>query len=387
MVTKINNPTKKYIYFNKSTGKVHDNLLDVLNIDLVKNADLKAHEYNISNFFCRPDRYKEVVDGIYPIPPRSIWEFKDNKFYNVNSRSAPLNIKSDFGELLEIIDRLSKPLLHKKIGIELSGGLDTSIVIGLIKNLGIDPFLVGTKSNLYELRTESHIQEKYANDHANTCLINSDETLPFTNLLACPSHQLPSSSSLYYMHAFKIAQESSKRGVSVILSGMGFDALLCEHPTQENINLLPKSWKSWLLDDNWFNENIYNKFGITYKSGASSPIIIKKVWSMRNQEGEDLKKRWSRKVFSDYLPKELVNYAYKADNSGGFIIGLLRSKTEISEAFKAAHRVTQLKEFSQNSLDSLLNNVHLADETKDKLILARVSFANWIYGLVREKII
>ena len=168
---------------------------------------------------------------------------------------------------------------------------------------------------------------------------------------------------------------------------MGFDALLCEHPTQENINLLPKSWKSWLLDDNWFNENIYNKFGITYKSGASSPIIIKKVWSMRNQEGEDLKKRWSREVFSDYLPKELVNYAYKADNSGGFIIGLLRSKTEISEAFKAAHRVTQLKEFSQNSLDSLLNNVHLADETKDKLILARVSFANWIYGLVREKII
>ena len=72
MVTKINNPTKKYIYFNKSTGKIHDNLLDVLNIDLVKNADLKAHEYNISNFFCRPDRYKEVVDGIYPIPPRSI---------------------------------------------------------------------------------------------------------------------------------------------------------------------------------------------------------------------------------------------------------------------------------------------------------------------------
>jgi hypothetical protein len=387
MVTKINNPTRKYIYFNKSTGNIHDNLFELLNIGLIKNANLKAHENNISNYFSRPDKYQEVIEGIYPIPPRSIWKYEHDKFYNLNDRNIPSNITPDFAELLKIIEKLSKPFLHKKIGIELSGGLDTSIVIGLIKHLGFNPFLVGIKSNRYELRTESYIQEKYANKQANVCLKDSSESLPFSNLFSCPIHQLPSSTSLYYMHALQIAKESSERGINIILSGMGFDALLCENPIQENINLLPESWKSWMLDDNWFNENIYGKYGITYKSGAASPLLIKKVWAMRKGEGEDLKKWWGRKMFSDYLPKELVNYAYKADNSGEFLDGFLNSKNEISTIFKVAHEVTNLEELSQNSLDSLFHNVHLVDETKDKLILARVSFANWIFGLIREKII
>jgi len=387
MVTKINNPTRKYIYFNKSTGNIHDNLFELLNIDLVRKANLKAHENNISNYFSRPDKYQEVIEGMYPIPPRSIWKYEDDKFYNLNSRNVPSNITSDFAELLKIIERLSKPLLYKKIGIELSGGLDTSIVIGLINHLGLNPFLVGINSSRYELRTESYIQEKYQKNHSNVCLIDSRESLPFSNLLSCPIHQLPSSSSLYYMHAFQIAKESNKRGINIILSGMGFDALLCENPIQENINLLPEAWQSWMLDDNWFNENIYNKYGITYKSGAASPMLIKKVWKMRNNEGEDLKKWWSRKMFCGYLPKELVNYSYKADNSGGFLDGFLNSKNEILKIFEAAYDVTNLEEFSQNSLDALFDNVHKVDETKDKLILARVSFANWIFGLVREKII
>jgi hypothetical protein len=168
---------------------------------------------------------------------------------------------------------------------------------------------------------------------------------------------------------------------------MGFDALLCENPIQESINILPEAWQSWMLDDNWFNENIYNKYGITYKSGVASSMLIKKVWKMRNNEGEDLKKWWSRKMFSDYLPQELVNYSYKADNSGGFLDGFLNSNNEILKIFEAAYDVTNLEEFSQNSLDELFDNVHKVDETKDKLILARVSFANWIFGLVREKII
>lgn len=375
------------MYFNKSTGNIHDNLFELLNIDLVKNANLKAHENNISNYFSRPDKYQEVIKGIYPIPPRSIWEYEDGKFYNINNRDIPSNTNSNFPELLDIIERLSKPFRHKKIGIELSGGLDTSIVIGLIEHLGFNPFLVGIKSDRYELRTESYIQEKYTDKQSNVCLKDSSESLPFSNLLSCPTHQLPSSSSLYYMHAFQIAKESSERGINIILSGMGFDTLLCENPNSEDINLLPDSWKSWMLDDNWFNENIYNKYGIIYKSGAASSVIIKKIWAMRKGEGEDIKKWWGRKTFSDYLPEELVNYAYKADNSGGFLDGVLNSKNEISTIFKIAHEVTKLEEFSQNSLDSLIKNAHLVEEEKDKLILARISFANWIYGLIREKII
>lgn len=84
------------------------------------------------------------------------------------------------------------------------------------------------------------------------------------------------------------------------------------------------------------------------------------------------------------MPKELVNYAYKADNSGGFLDGFINAKNEISEIFKVAYDVTKLEEFNPSSLSELYYQVHLVDENKDKKILGRFSFANWIYGMVRD---
>ena len=89
----------------------------------------------------------------------------------------------------------------------------------------------------------------------------------------------------------------------------------------------------------------------------------------------------------EYLPTELVNYSYKADNSGGFLDGFINSKNDIADIFKVAYDITNFEEFSVNELNDLYANVHLVDENKDKLILGRVSFANWIFGLVRENII
>ena len=383
----INNQTRSFIYFNKYSETTYNNLYEILNIDLVKNADLKAHESNISNFYLRPDNYREVINGIYPIPPRTIWKFENNLFTNLNLSTVSLSYNSDFPDFISILNRLSKVLINKRIGVELSGGLDTSIVIGILKHFGFNPFLVGVQSKKYEFRTESYIQNVFSNSTADSYLLDSSETLPFSNLLSCPIHSLPSASSLGYMHADKISDVCMENNINIVLSGMGFDTLLCENPLQDNNSSLPNSWRSWALDDNWLNEYIYNERSISYKSAAASQIIIRKIWSMRKKEGEDSKKWWGRNMFSDYLPNELVKYAYKTDNSGEFLEGLLKAKQEISRLFEVVQEVTGLYEFSQTSLNIIMNDIHLADDKKDKLLLARVSFANWIYGLVRDKIL
>jgi hypothetical protein len=383
----ISNPTRNYLYFNRKNNQILYNLYDLINIDLIRTASLKAHEKNISHFFSRPDQYQEVFSGISLIPPRSRWNYDGNNFRCLNVNIVSSNYKSQISELLNISERLSSVIDNKKIAIELSGGLDTAIVIGIVKHLGFDPFLVGMRSSRYELRTESFIQAKYAESFKNVCLLNADDSLPFSNLKSSPLHQHPSSSSLYYMHALRIAEECERENVNTILSGMGFDALLCESVNKTETNAMPNNWYTWMLDDNWFRENIYSKYNMNYTSGAASQLIIKSIWALRKTQNEDLKKWWARNAFKEYLPTELVNYSYKADNSGGFLDGFLNSRNEISEIYNVAYEITKFKEFEKSELKALYANAHIVDENKDKLILSRVSFANWIFGLVRENII
>ena len=367
--------------------QVYNVFYDLLNFDLIRKANLKSHEKNISSFFSRPDQQQEVIDGISLIPPRSRWNFDGNKFHCINERKVSTNYKNKISDLLLISKRLISVFDNKKIAVELSGGLDTSIVIGILKHLGYDPLLVGTRSSRYELRTETFVQDKFAQSFKNVCLLNDNDSLPFSNLKSTPLHQHPSSSSLYYMHALQIAKECDKEGTNIILSGMGFDALLCESLNKIENNTMPDNWYTWMLDDNWFKENIYSKYNMSYSSGAANQLIIKSIWALRKGQNEDLKKWWGRNEFKEYLPAELVNYSYKADNSGSFVDGFLNSKNDISDIFNIAYDITKFKEFSKSALNDLSANIHLADENRDKLILARVSFANWIYGLVRENII
>ena len=103
----INNPTRNYIYFNRKSKQVDNDFYDLINIDLIRKSNLKAHEKNISNFFSRPDQYQEVIDGISLVPPRSRWKFDGNKFHCLNERIVSSNFTNKKSELLQIIKRLS----------------------------------------------------------------------------------------------------------------------------------------------------------------------------------------------------------------------------------------------------------------------------------------
>jgi hypothetical protein len=383
----INNPKRKYVYFNQANFQQYDNLLELIDINIIRNANLEAHVKNISNFFSRPDKNYEVFEGINLIPPRTKWLLEGQKYYSLNQNNVYINYINSKSDFINILKRICSVLINKKIAIELSGGLDTSIIIGLINKLGIEPFLIGSVSSRYEFRTESFIQYKYLKTFKQGCLLSENNSLPFSSLKETPLHQYPSSSSLYYMHALNIAKECEIHGVEILLSGMGFDTLLCDSLSNYKKSEMPNNWYKWMLDDNWFNENIFDKVNITYCSAAASQVIIQSIFELRKSLEEDLKKKWARNYFQEYLPKELVNYSYKADNSGGFLDGFNNAENTIREIFKVAFEITLFQEFNIIELDKLFKNSHLVNEETDKLILGRVSFANWLYGLVRDNII
>lgn len=383
----VSNSTKRVVYFNRNTKNIHLELFEFLNDKAIRSSSLKAHEVNISNFFLRPDRYQEVIQGITVIPPRTRWYFDGKYFHSLNSEIITSGYRNDLSEFINICQRLASVLKNKSVAIELSGGLDTSILIGLLRYFGIKPFLIGVKSNRYELRTESLIQEILSKSSNNVLFVDEDDALPFTELKLTPLHQIPSSSSLYFMHALSILKKCHEQKIDIIFSGMGFDTLLCESTKTIDNNSIPKNWFNWMLEDYWFMQNIYGKENVTYTSGAASQLIIKSIFALRKNQNEDLKKLWARNTFKEFLPTELVNYAYKADNSGGFVDGLLKAKSDISTLFEVAYSVTKFKEFDKFELKRIFHNPHMVDEKKDKLILSRVSFANWIYGLVRDNII
>jgi hypothetical protein len=90
----ISNPTRNYLYFNRKNNQILYNLYDLINIDLIRTASLKAHEKNISHFFSRPDQYQEVFSGISLIPPRSRWNYDGNNFRCLNVNIVSSNIRT-----------------------------------------------------------------------------------------------------------------------------------------------------------------------------------------------------------------------------------------------------------------------------------------------------
>lgn len=378
------NKTDKYTYFNKKSYLQDENVWDFLTLETIRKANLNAHEFNTSFFIDRPDRYQEVIPGIIPIPPKSRWLYNGQYFISKNNAFISHDHNVDFDELLKTVGRLINLIKKLPIGVDFSGGLDTSIIIALLEHFNIKPFLIGLKSSRYEFRTETKIQNIYTDKFNTALLIKFEEHLPFSNLTKTPIHQLPSSSSLFYSMGNQLALKYKENGIKIVLNGNGADALLCDYPLMDGENRHPESWFKWMMDNNWLNEYVFSTYGIKYKPAAATKSLIKIIWLMRNREQEDIKKIWARRLFANYLPTELVNYTYKTDHSGLYIDGLWNSINEISEIFKVAYDITKYEEFKQSSMNALLNNLQKNEDEQEKLIRSRLSFANWIYGLVRD---
>jgi hypothetical protein len=376
MLQSIINNSNAILYYDAGSNVISENIWNKITLEDLSKSSFDNHYINSARYIQSPDSYNPVFKNIYPVPPRSKWLYDGISFKCIQS----LEVNKSNYNLFDLIQKFIQPLKKYKIGVELSGGLDSSIIISMLIANGIEPFLIGFSCDRYEFRTERHIQSLYKNKVQNTILLDSRQILPFQNLLNCPAHQLPNPTSLYYYSKQVTAKHCKENGIDILFNGMSGDALCCESIFG---NFMPESWHNWMMDNRWFHENVFTKSHVQYLPVYTN-TLASEIFKERVNMGFDSQKIWARLFFKEFLPSELVNYTYKADHVGDLIEGIKRSYYEVKELFKTTEELTKNRAFSESSLSKLYENIERYDDNQLKEIMAKVSYALWIYGSVNN---
>lgn len=369
----INNRTNSYKYFNSLESKLFQNNFDFLKMESISNSKFASHINNLSRGVEHPDIYEEVIKDIYPIPPFSKWKYSEQKFSLLDQpvqslKSRPNTVHS----LIDLIKSKSKRLKNKKTAVELSGGLDSSIIIELLSQCGLEITLIGLISKNYEFRTERLIQEHYANRY-NSFLIDSKDALPFTKLIDCPPHPLPTKKSLFYYQKEIIAKKCAEEKIDFLFNGIVGDTVFCD-------KIESTRWHKWEFDDNWFNDFVFSFHNVSYIT-TNFDFVLDYFFNQRKHEQSDPFKIWARNHFKDILPKTLSKYYYKTDHFEEIIEGIYSAENDISETYKLTKRITKNHLFTFQNLGKDLNNFKLMNDQEINTFFAKVSYAVWIYSL------
>jgi hypothetical protein len=358
---------KKFLNLNEVTFKTQN----------FNEASLDAHKKNCKFLSLNPSHYLPVLEGIYPVPPKSAWHLKDEVFSQAQHVFIDTTINYEIKDLKASIKTLLKSW-KKPLGVELSGGLDTSIVIGLLRSVDEEPYLIGALSDRFEFRTERFIQEKLILDLDKTCLFKDTDGLPFSALKDTPPHFLPNKSSLFFNCNMPTLKAAKKFGISIVLNGIGLDSLLIDA-------IGPGSQRYYFdianIDDSWANDYVFFPHGVSYLSVATIPFVKRMLVSLRRGQPEDTQKLWARKYFANQIPQELSKFAYKASFGAVYHEGLEGSVEEILSITSFAHSLTGILDFEEIRMKQLINKVLSYDYESEFLFFALLSYAVWVYQL------
>lgn len=344
---------------------------------------LGAHIKNCKFLSLNPSHYIPVVEGIHPIPPNSIWNIECGVFIQVQHAFINTTVEYHINYLKKAIKSMLK-VWKFPVAVELSGGLDTSIIIGLLRDVGEEPFLIGALSDRFEFRTERFIQEKLIFNPEKTNLFHETEGLPFSHLKETPLHFLPNKSSLFYNCNIPTLLAAKKFNINVVLNGIGLDSLLIDPigPADKNYQFDNSN-----IDDSWANDYVFHPEGIAYLSVATIPFVKRILVSLRKGESEDTQKIWARRYFKHQIPDELSKFAYKASFGAVYYEGLESSRQEILSITDTVHSLTNLQEFNIIEMNNLIDKVLSYDGESEFLFFALLSYAVWVHQLMKNKLI
>jgi hypothetical protein len=299
----------------------------------------------------------------------------------LDSVHIPTEGPGGMDDFLEAALRFFSRYEGQKIGVQLSGGLDSSLVIGLLRHFGIKHGLVGLRSARYEFRTERHVQEVLAKECGDVELIDEAGCLPCAGLNHVPPHQVPDLLCLNYAQDADMAEACLKLGVEVLLSGGGGDNLLGQAVPSDS-RLCP--WRPQTFTDQFPVDVAYRPRGVEFLSFFGDHGVVDSLYRLRRGQGEDYRKLWARAFFQDFLPRELVNFHYCADFWGRDIDGLVKALPAVWNLHRAAREYTGDSYFDDKRLKELIAEDILRPRKElYQRIEARLSSATWVCSLER----
>ena len=358
-------------------GDEINQIWNLLNEKFLKSIDVSAFIENTKIGELERKNWRPILENILPIYPGMLWSTKEKKV--VEPSFKPTIGAASVQDFLDASKQFFDQFSGKHIAVQLSGGLDSSLIISLLQHFNIPFSLIGMTSTRFEFRTEKYIQELYAPLGKNTILLDYEKYLPFSEIENVPPHQYPDLFSLNYAANKAMAIACEKIGVEVLFTGSGGDNVFAE-PISYNPEECTWSPKGFI--EGWLADLIYKPSGVALIPFYADTEILNVLYNLRIGAKEDNYKLWARSFFKDLLPDELVNYSYCADFWGLYISGLQNALPRIQSLCKEAYRITKNANFSENNIEKLLsNNILDAKKSLNQEIESITAVAVWLNSL------
>ena len=365
---------------NRSSGQLVDSIWRELRLNGIwRGTDFEAHEANTLAGAGDRSEWMPVFAKWLPIESGQVWCNRANRV--LDPVHVPLAGDGSLKDFLEAAEAFFASFGNRKIGVQLSGGLDSSLIIGLLRHFGIRHGLVGLRANRYEFRTEQYVQDLLAAQNSEVELIAGDSCLPCSRLRSVPPHQTPDILSINYAQDRDMADACTRLGIEVLLSGGGGDNLL-----GQAVPNTPSAceWRPQTFTDSFPVEMVYRPLGIEFCSFFGDLGVVNAIYRLRCGQPDDFRKVWARSFFRKFLPDELVNFHYCADFWGRSIDGLIGDQEEIREIHHQALQFSGNSYFTKAKLEALLaQDLYRPSKELYQRIEARVSSAVWICSLVQ----
>jgi hypothetical protein len=369
-------------FLNLKTGTEEETIWPYLvEEEIWRKARYENHESNTLKGAKDRTDWAPLIDGWIPIYNGQRWSNESSCF--IDPPYSPKDGPGGIDDFLRASEFFLSEFDGRHIGVQLSGGLDSSLIIGLLSKFGISYSLIGLRSDRYEFRTERYIQELLANDcPGQVIMVEESDHLPCTGLDTVPPHQLPDLLSLNYSQDLAMALACKEAGIEVLFSGGGGDTLLGEAVPKKPGDVC---WRPQTFLDEFPKDVVYASSGVEFLSFYEQSSILDAVFRLRKGKCDDFSKLWARSTFRDFLPSELVDYTYCADFWGRDIDGLLGNMAEIRELHARAHDISRNSYFADGNLEKLLAE-DLLRPTKVlyQRIDSRISSAVWVCSLVKS---
>lgn len=373
MRTKLLSPQRGLRFVEVTTGLTQEDLWQKIHAGLWKYADLLAHEQNTNLGLPARSDWKSVFPGYKALSPSQTWDAKSGR---VAEATFP-EIASP-PSLLDAASSFFGSLSGERIGVQLSGGLDSSLIIGLLRHLSVPHTLIGLTTTRYEFRTETFVQTVLSRETRDSILIDYETCLPLAQLEQVPPHQQPDISACNFASNHALARACASAGITVLLTGAGGDVLL---GSDAAASICP--WLPGIFHDEWLDDLVYRPLGVRLLPFFAQPEVGVALWSLRRQKGEDIQKLWARQFFASLLPRELSEFAYRADFWGLYIDGLRQALPTLKHLHERAYELTKLDYFHPRHLALIDGAATLdCDQRQAQTIEARASSAAWAVSLL-----
>lgn len=318
-----------------------------------------------------------VFPAFQQITPGTRWNCLQNKL--VLDLYSPRYKECTLNQFIDTAAEFIENLNAKRIGIHLSGGLDSSIIICILKELGIPFVPIGLQSDTFEFRTERYIQNLLIDYGIEGELISLQDYPFYSDLSEIPPHQIPMASIKSNKSTRALAEAFRQHGCDVVLSGQGGDTLFVNE-----ISGLSNVYYNigYEFENPYDQEMYYGPADIRLISFFSSTAIIDELSTAALGRREDPQKLWARKWFSNILPDALSKYHYCADFFA-FSLGCLENaKNEIKVLFEEAYDRSHNRLFSTKNTRNFLSQDIFSFEHKEYIrFCSLISAAVWYHSL------